>query len=368
MKIESTDIAWRLPRMRTIQCVMIVLIAIAADVLCGNMAGSGSGTALAASAELLTMEESVSVTPDEEYPNGAFCRIFHRPSTGRLVVTFSSGLPENSYYAYKEYSADLRETGARGTFRKRFGGDYAAIMVDDDYFLLTGGPGGWDLEKYAPDWTLTASRRIMLDESVEKNNDMMLAFANGFLDASSLYHDRMIPGAHEGTHHRFYDTELEYQNRLVLEDSRHVNGSSLMYVNEQYHLFSSDGWFGNLKVLQYDSSWNYLGERLVTGGQGRWPQGSAFHDEKYYVAYVGERHGANDPGGIRIAILDSEWNLLDIVRAYDNPDHVTFADRPWLLIYDGTLYVSYDVATFTEPGRIENRDWSCRIKAYRISP
>ncbi|HOC93282.1 MAG TPA: fibronectin type III domain-containing protein [bacterium] len=326
---------------------------------------SGSAEVSVRTSERLTALQTVDANAEGAFQNGCFCRVFHRSSTNRFVVTFSSGLAEDPYNAYKEYGAGFGAPVASGAFRTVFGGDYAAAMVADYYYLLTGGPGGWLLIKYDPAWNEVASVSVPVDLPVEKNNDQMLAYVNGLLVASSLHHDPDEPSDFEGTHHRFYTTNLVYQGKRILKDVRHVNGSSMLFADGAYHLFSSESWHGQLLSLSYDSNWNFIGSRELTSDGGRWPQGALRIGDIYYVAYVTD--AANPPAGIKLAALDSDWNLLETVRVFDDPDFLTASDRPWLFHKDGVLYVSYDVATFSDPGRVENRDWTCHIKSYRIN-
>jgi hypothetical protein len=326
---------------------------------------SGSAEISARTTERLTALQTVDANAEGEFQNGCFCRIFHRSSTNRFIVTFSSGLAEDPYNAYKEYGAGFGAPVASGAFRTIFGGDYAAVMVADYYYLLTGGPGGWLLIKYDSAWNEVASVSVPVDLPIEKNNDQMLAYVNGLLVASSLHHDSDDPADYEGTHHRFYTTNLAYQGKRILKDVRHVNGSSMLFAGGVYHLFSSESWHGQLLSLSYDSNWNFLGSRELTSDGGRWPQGALYLNGRYYVAYVTD--AAHPPAGIKLAVLDSDWNLMETARVFDDPDFLTASDRPWLMHKDGVLYVSYDVATFSDPGRVENKDWTCHIKSYRIN-
>ena len=315
--------------------------------------------------------KTVTMIPDSSYENGAFCRLNYFPSKNKFYLTFGtgnySGVPTQRPvgFVYKEYTADLRETGKSAFFHYNKGnaaGDAASVFGEGYYYFLTGGPRGFLVKKFDQDWNLLAQTDLVLDPRTERDNDQMLAYVNGQLDASSLFalsqDKRPSPEKGEATHHRLLDTNLNLMKRRVLQDTPHVNGSSMVFQNGIHHLVTSTAFFGDLIVIQYDKNWGYLGTKTLTEG-GQWPQGTVYHDGVFYVSYL-ERGGAS----VILAAFDEDWNPVGQVWVTDlEPGYE--AGRPSVIFHNGLLYVSYDVSTLDPETRETNRDWSCVVSIYR---
>ena len=74
-----------------------------------------------------------------------------------------------------------------GTFYP-YGGDAASVVVDDVFYFATGSPEGWRLLKFDGatfDQLGAVDYPIDLDRQLE--NDNLLTFVGGLLDASGLH-------------------------------------------------------------------------------------------------------------------------------------------------------------------------------------
>lgn len=312
----------------------------------------------------LTLIKTVNITPDETYKIGGFCRINHIPSKDRFVVTCSSDPPEGHAYFYKEYTPDMEYTGTNGTLKAELRGDYASVMVGDYYYLLTGGEGGpsWQILKFDMNWKQVGRVQISdINTAIEGTGDQMLSYVNGQLDASGIYKINPTPDPYvgEGTHHRFFTTDLQFVNKKYLADTPHIDGSSMLFVDNTYHLISSTAYFGQLIVIHYDTNWTYLGSHILTQHRGQWPQGSIYLNGKYYIAYISDRN-------IKLGIYNKEWQLISTTAVTNfTPQDLKSAGRPWVIHHNNKLYVSYDVETSNSSGQT-NRDWAGVVQVYQM--
>ncbi|MBE7520600.1 MAG: hypothetical protein HS107_15295 [Thermoflexaceae bacterium] len=335
------------------------------------------------------------VQVNEGYPTAAFVRTFYVESKDRVVVTFGTGdytkvamgLPggcpdARMGYAYREFTTDMKDTGDTGYFVEFSGscaaGDSASVMVGDDYYFLggaMGGPGLWRLRRFDSRWRETGSVDIKLDQRTEAMNDQMLAFAGGQLIASSLHVEGGIgtgpldqrktdPTKGEGTFQKIVTTDLELAGERVLDDSPHINGSSLVEVDGIYNLVTSRAFFGEVLVLQYDREWNFLGEKKLAEW-GQWVQGALYDNGRFYIVYVDT--SVKGAANIVLGVYDSDWDLVSStpVTTYA-PDSLKGAGRPSVMKHGNRLYVSYDVESFSPQRREENKDWQGYVAIFEL--
>jgi hypothetical protein len=114
------------------------------------------------------------VTPTGNYQNADFVRIGYVPWRDRFIVTFSTmlsqpegGCSRDSFdaghglyreYAYKEYTADMVETGKAGIVSCHAKSDTGGFFNGDDFYLASAeeqnNVDGWNLAKFnAVTWT-----------------------------------------------------------------------------------------------------------------------------------------------------------------------------------------------------------------------
>ncbi|MCX5885971.1 MAG: hypothetical protein NT096_08705 [Proteobacteria bacterium] len=329
----------------------------------------------------LTFEKEVQISPDGYYLTGGFCRINHVPQTDLFALTFgavigdtqtTTGMEGGTNYYYKEYTLDLDYNG-NTDYVHHGGGDSASIMVEGYYYFLTGGPDGWVLKKIDPvTWQDIKEVKITIPLDSEGQGhyglgDQMLAYANGYLDASALHVQETEPT--DGSHHHLFTLDLEPVDEFLLHDTSHIDGSSMIFANGAYQFVTADQLFGQLIVMQYDSNWYYLGYKpLITNGL--WSQGLLWDEElqKYFVAYVFRESAALCAcNNIHLAIFDRDWNLVDDIAVTEfAKDSLTSGGRPWVIRHNDKFYVSYDVDTST-PTCESNHDWKGYVKVYGLS-
>ncbi len=336
------------------------------------------------SSDLFSLVKTITVSPDDTYQYGAFCRINYVEALDEFVMTFGGASPEASDaddegraggfegaggYAYKYYSTDLEETGEHGIYIYG-GGDMAGVMVDDVYYHLTGGGSqDWRLTAFdAVTWETLNEVYIELDTEHEESSDQMLAYVNGYFDASGGYTpdpdaeaDFYVGGY---TFHRLLNADLELVDSFILEDERHINGSSMVYVDGVYHYVTATAYWGDLMLMQYDEDWNYLGSKILVEN-AQWSQGTIYDEEteRFYVTYLenmrGELSQTAPSINAHLSIFDKDWELLDTIEVTDfDPDEGYNAGRPWVTLHEEKIYVSYDMV-------IEgNYDWQCLVSVY----
>ena len=345
------------------------------------------------------LQKEVAVTPDETYAYGAFCRVNYLEASDEYLVTFggsstivpvepggrAGGAEGGNGYSYKMYDSDFEYTDETGVVANA-GGDAASVYADGYYYFLIGDPNGWKILKID-----TATREevdsvvIEMDVQHEARNDQMLAYANGFLIASSLYDAGNVstemdqlntdPNTGYATHNRIFNTDLEQLDYFILDDTPHINASYVVFANGVYNYVTSTALFGDLIVMQYDEDWNYLGVKTIEE-HGNWSQGALYDadTERFYVSYVdfGEltADGKLSPGtttNINLGVFDKDWNLIEniVVTNFVFDDNLR-TGRPSVIMNDGKLFVSYDLVTFNETNREENKDWQCIVDVYEV--
>jgi hypothetical protein len=252
------------------------------------------------------------------------------------------------------------------------GGDAASIMANGYYYFLTGGgKQGWVIKKINPaDWQTIKTIEVEMDLDHEILSDQMLIYANGKLFAGSQYDplekaERTIDPFIGGySHMRIFDEELNLQDYFLLDDAPNTNGSFLVFVDGVYNFITSTAYFGDLVAMQYNEDWNYLGlKKLDTWAM--WPQGAIYdsEDQRFYVVYLdydmNEVKSRSTNINVALGIFDKQWNRLEKIMVTDFSGSKN-AGRPWIVLQDDKLYISYDIAAEGE------YDWQCETKIYSV--
>ncbi|EKD63257.1 MAG: hypothetical protein ACD_51C00312G0004 [uncultured bacterium] len=345
---------------------------------------------------IVSFEKTISVTPDDTYQYGAFCRVNYLESSSEFFVTFGGSQPDiqkeqageriggaegGNGYSYKIYDEDFSYTEENGIVHEG-GGDAASVFAEGYYYFLAGSPNSnWAIEKIDPStWEVVEKVEIYTDEEHEALNDQMLAYVNGYLIASSLYNEegetnQQKTDATKGyaTHNRIFTLDLEEVDYFVLDDTPHINGSYLVYVDGVYNYITSTAFFGDIIVMQYDEDWNYLGVKTIEEN-GNWAQGALYDEatERFYVTYLSRAHGeggvvTGSKNGVIMGVFDNEWNLIENIEvAVFDDNSNTLPGRPSVIMQNDKLYVSYDLSTRDPQTHEENKDWQCEVSIYEI--
>jgi uncharacterized protein YceK len=381
-------------RPRLQQVIGIILLVIVFLAGYGSLVTAESPTPTApAQAGLLKLIRTVQVTPDDTFKTGSFARINYVPATDRFVVTFGTkasldaqpGKCQGAGYAYKEYTTDMQETGKTGRIfwmpDACEAGDWGLVMVDNTLYLVKmhGVPGqwsGWRMFKYdAVSWKALAEVDVPLDLPKEKDNDPMVAYVNGQLDLSGQYDASGSPPPLEAgaaTHHQFFSTDLKPLGKKILADTPHITGSSMIYVDGIYYFVTANAFMGDLIVMKYDENWKYLGVKELVK-TAHWSQGIAFDGERFYVAYLNTSQ-RTQPGflpvflNVRLAAFDRDWNLVDDVAVTNYaPSDNKQPGRPWVIVHQNRLYVSYDLDTVDPARHMELLQWQAEVSVYELT-
>ncbi len=308
---------------------------------------------------------SVPITPDAIFHVASFPRINYLPATNQFVVTFGtvadkvSGNCPMAGYAQKGYTLDMQETGNAGYFitypNSCAAGDSASIMVNNTYYgafvsQLSGAPYGWRLVKFDADtWTPITATNVLLDDPHAGNTDPTIAIVNGQLDISDQYNPAGIWQEGFDSHHNFYSTDLLPLGTKILTDTELISGASMIFVDGISYIITANNYDGDLVVAKYDSAWNFV-EVKELRKQAHWSQGVAFDGQRFYIAYLDTSQ--RDPGpfvghyypNVHLAAFDRDWNLVEDVPVTSFPPAaLKFPGRPWVILHNNRLYVSYDV-------------------------
>ena len=312
---------------------------------------------------LFTLMKSVQVTPVDNINSGSFVRVGYVPGRDRIIVTFKARLAQtgckNFYandiyaYGYREYAKDMVETGNQGIFSCVTGPDIGGGFVGDNFYTIamdhdpTSNLEGWRLAEYnAVNWTSLVAPFFHPLATGELTDDPMIALVNGQIDISSHYKNAGENGPGHATHHQFFTPDLQFIGKRVLTDTSHINLTSLLVVNGVINLITSTDLWGDMIVIQYDTSWNYLGVKTIKKNASA-PEGAAFDGTRIYVSYIDNSASTpGKPGGhdnVRLAAFDAKWNLLDdiAVTSFGSQD-LKAPGRPSMTLYDGRIYVCYD--------------------------
>jgi hypothetical protein len=308
---------------------------------------------------------TVQITPDAIFHVASFPRINYVPAADQFVLTFGtvadkqSGNCQGAGYAHKGYTLDMQETGNAGYFifypDACAAGDSGSVMVGDIYYgafvsQLPGAPYGWHLTKFAAvTWTPITQTDVLLESPHDGNYDPTVAYVNGQLDISDQYNPDGIWQEGSDSHHNFYSTDLQPLGRRILTDTALISGASMIYVDGIYYIITADSYAGDLVVAKYGSDWKFL-EVQELRKQAHWSQGVAFDGQHFYVSYLDTSQ--RDPGpfighyypNVHLAAFDRAWNLVDDVAVTNfTPAQLRFPGRPWVILHNNLLYVSYDV-------------------------
>lgn len=354
--------------------------------------------------DFVSFEKTVKVTPDNIYSFGAFCRVNYLPKTDEFFVTFGGanyevqqeysdpaarpgGAEGGNGYSYKIYTKNFEETEKNGIIHNG-GGDAASVVVGDYYYFLSGGgANSWIIKKIdTASWQTADSVMIKMDTEHEMLNDQMLAFANGQIIASGLYdaggkaegnQKNTDPNKGYATHNHLFDTDLNQLDYFILDDTPHINGSYVVFVDGIYNYITSTAFFGDLIVMRYDENWNFLDSKTIDEG-GQWSQGAVYDEktERFYVAFIDlppinktqrPPEFVTQAPDIALAIFDKNWNQLEKINVtgYSTED-MKSGGRPSVILYDNKLYVSYDVSSLPGRGEKEKADWQCEVKIYNL--
>jgi len=321
---------------------------------------------------LFDLVKTVQVTPDDNFNTGDFVRVNYIAATDRLVVTFGtralsqpSGDCTEGGLAYKGYTLEMEETGESGLLNCEMP-DFGSTMVDNTYYFVSmhaeEGEIGWRILKYdAVTWESQADIFYPLFRGGEleyrRNGDPMVAYVNGQLDISAGYNLDGAPPP-DASHHQFFTTDLEFLEERILSDTAHIDGASMIYLDGVYHFITADAFHGDVVVMQYDQNWKYLGVKTLIK-QAHFSTGLAYDGQRFYLAYL-DTSQRTDPGflpvylNVRLAAFDQEWNLVDDVAVTDYArGETTSPGRPWVILHDNRLYVSYDVGDSAAPDPLE---------------
>lgn len=343
---------------------------------------------------------TVNVVPDDQYQTGGFCRLTYSEESESFYATFGGlkvdqtldeskpfGYEAGSGYAYKEYSLDLEPTGKEATFFEN-GTDSNSISVVENgktyYYFLIGsvphdGQDGWNLIKYDPaTWEVVDEVWMglnydptdqIMEVGGEAPNDQILGYGNGYLLPGDLYRvteaEEGGPDVGEATFYNLHDTDLNFVEKVVLQDVPHINGGSIIFANGAYQVVSSTSFFGDLVVMQYDEDWNFLDSKTLTEN-GQWAQGLVYDEqtELYYVSYVNHV----GPTNVHLAAYDKNWDLVSYTRITDfneGDDIIKVGGRPFLFLKDDRLFVTYDIQTRATNGE-DDRNWQCYATEYSL--
>jgi hypothetical protein len=244
---------------------------------------------------------------------------------------------------------------------------------DHFYFAYQSGPptgsgtqDGWRLGKYdAANWTTLVDPNsyflpVICDEDP---GDPMIALVNGQIDVSSKM--KLGNPATDGTHHRFFTTDLEYTNverrlRAPQVPPHHNLTSMIQTSGGVINFVAGVTLAGPMIVMQYDKNWKYLGPKspnspLTLKQNAAAPEGVAFYKKRFYVSYLDVSPGCPASSScqmnVRLAVFDSSWTLLNdiAVTNFVLTDHKMPA-RPSLALHNKRIYVCYDQTDTTTTG------------------
>jgi hypothetical protein len=317
--------------------------------------------------------QTVQVSPDEEFKSGEFVRINYVPATDHLIVTFGTRgrLSQEAWecaiagLAYKEYTLAMEVTGKSGILNCEIP-DFGSVMVDNTYYFVSMHLGeeyaGWRIIKYnAVTWESLANifhpLNLNNEEKLEyrRNGDPMVSYVNGQLDISAGYNPAGTPPP-TASHHQFFSTDLNYLGEKILLDTPHIDGAAMIYLDGIYYFITANAFDGDVVLMQYDRDWKYLGVKTLIK-EAHWSTGLAYDGQRFYLAYM-DTSQRTTPGflpvylNVHLAAFDRDWNLVEDVAVtnFARADNKQ-PGRPWVILHDNRLYLSYDLSdqTATDP-------------------
>jgi hypothetical protein len=339
-----------------------------------------------AQGDIFTFAGTTEVTPNDLFDTGSFVRIYYVPATGRVVVTYDGELAapvgecSDLGHGYVEYNLNMQATGKEGVYTCG-SGDIGTLMIGNTLYDVKIEPAegherGWRITSYdASTWQQTGSTYFPLDDVRYAGGDEMMAYVNGQIDISSQYQPASGTAPVSGgaaTYHEFFSTDLTYLGEKIISDPPHINGSSLLFQDGTYYLVTADRYDGDVYVYQYDSDWNFLGSKLLLQ-QAHWSMGLVSDGQYFYLAYL-DTSQRSSPGflpvhlNVHLAAFDKDWNLLQDVAVTDyTPSDNRQPGRPYLLLYDNRLYVSYDCDTIDPVTQEEQLKWQAYVSVYDLA-
>jgi hypothetical protein len=313
----------------------------------------------------LNLVKTIHVTPDATFHVASFPRINYVPATGQLVITFGSvvdkkdGVCQGAGYAHKGYTLDMQETGNSGYFifypNSCNAGDSGSVMVDNAYFgafvsQLPEMPYGWHLVKFdAVTWTSIAEKDVLLEAPHVGNTDPTVAYVNGQLDVSNQYNPDGIWQEGSGSFHDFFSTDLQSLGSKTLADTALISGGSEIYIDGFYYIITANKYDGDVVVAKYDSNWQYQSVKTLRK-QAHWSQGVVCDGQHFFVAYLdtSQRDEGSFIGhfypNVHLAAFDRNWELVvDVAVTNFSRADFKFPGRPWVILHQNRVYLSYDV-------------------------
>ena len=339
-------------------------------------------------AGIFKLVKTVKVTPDSQFLTGSFARINYVPAIDRFVVTFGTkgSIEKNNCqgggYAYKEYTTEMQETGNSAEFTwdpdACEANDSGSCMVDNTYYFVhvpseAGMPYGWSITAYdAVTWNKLAERIVPLTNPNEGNLDPCIAFINGQFDVSDQYNPNGIWQEGTYSHHRFFSDGLDSLGYRILDDFPHISGASMILADNVIHIISADAFSGDLYVLRYDTDWNFIEAKMLME-KAFWAQGVVFDGKMFYVSYLNTSQ-RTEPGflpvhlNVHIAAFDRNWELVEdmAVTQFTEADYKQ-PGRPWLILHDNKLFLSFDCDSVDAATGEEMLRWQAIVKVYEIT-
>jgi alpha-L-arabinofuranosidase len=309
---------------------------------------------------ILKFIKTVQITPDTLFKTAAFLHTGYIPDKGNLAVTFGGQFKKtiNSLddgYAYKEYDLDMNPLARYGSLCAAKS-DIGGLMVGNEFYAVAMNPEGWSIALFnAVTWEKEDEFVFPLDPQTRGYGDMMLASVNGLIDiADQIAVDGLPCSSDTGasTFHEFFTPDLVFQEERILDDTPHITGCIMIYIDGIYYFVSASAYSGDIIIMKYDASWNFLGKvKLID--EGLFSEGLVFDGHRFYVSYMDTRcrvqSGFPYYTNARVAAFDTNWNILEDIAVTDFiPADSLAAARPSLLLHNNKLYVSYDVIPLPE--------------------
>lgn len=313
------------------------------------------------------------------HKTASFPRLFFQESSKKIyavyagIKTTSSGRsPQDQSVGWIEYDTTMTATGKAGVLGDpNYGGDIAVSSDGSNYYLLIAGPGGYLVYKYDANFSFSQKATVKLGP-YDSSNDQLLNFTGNNLYFASISGDSAAkdPEAAVGQRWFVYSSALGQERDTVMKgESYIVTGGSIINNDGKLHVVTADKFLqGKLFAYQYTTDFKYIGKKLLAG-DGQWSQGLTYDDGYYYVAYHTGLHGQ---GNVTLGIYDKNWSAAatQAVTSYSSmpgPSATGYnAQRPWVMKRGNKVYVSYDVASYTQATG-ENPDWQGKITVFEVN-
>jgi hypothetical protein len=139
-----------------------------------------------------------------------------------------------------------------------------------------------------------------------------------------------------------------------------------------YYFVTANGFLGDLVVMKYDEDWQYLGVRTLIP-HAHWSTGLVYDGQRFYVAYMDTSQRIRPDSlpvflNVHLAAFDRDWNLLDDVAVTSfAPSDNRQPGRPWVILLNNRLYVSYDMDTIDPTTQQEQLKWQSYVSTYELA-